>query len=396
MNAGSGTTRLLLVDDDEFVRGALTRALNQTGAFSVVPAKNGEQALELLAREQIDAVLTDLQMPTMDGLTLLGHLFERGIRLPVAVMTGKPIAADLARRLHEYGIAASFVKPVDVGTLADALQRSLDPETVGNIRGITLFGLLQLLEVERKTALVVVRASDREGRLYFDDGNLTHAHTPRLSGLDAAYEVLGWPDPTVEIFYRRRSRQRTVTVPLQHVLMEAARLLDERGQEQDPASAERVPMGIAGREPAAAPATRAEASPGRRGRSGAPAPQGQQGPQRALEEMLGIPGALGAALVHAASGMTLGEAGGNASLDMAVAAAAATDVVRAELDAIAALQLDDVVQDMMITLGRQYHLIAFTGGAQDVFVYLVLDRDGANLGMARHQLARLARDIDVQ
>ena len=76
----------MLVDDDEFVRGALTRALNRTGAFSVIPAEQGQHALELLASERIDAMLTDLQMPVMDGLTLLGHLFERGLRVPVAVM----------------------------------------------------------------------------------------------------------------------------------------------------------------------------------------------------------------------------------------------------------------------------------------------------------------------
>ena len=54
-----------------------------------------------------------------------------------------------------------------------------------------------------------------------------HAHTRVLDGLEAAYEILGWPDPAVEIFYKRRARQRTVREPLQHVLMEAARLLDE-------------------------------------------------------------------------------------------------------------------------------------------------------------------------
>src|SRR3989442_688111 len=56
----------------------------------------------------------------------------------------------------------------------------------------------------------------------------SYTRTPRvLDGLEAAYEILGWPDPAVEIFYKRRARQRTVREPLQHVLMEAARLLDE-------------------------------------------------------------------------------------------------------------------------------------------------------------------------
>src|SRR5207302_303571 len=230
--------RLLLVDDDDFVRSALSRALNRTGGFTVIPAEHGKRALELLATEQVDAILTDLQMPVMDGLTLLAELFERETRLPVAVMTGQQIHADLRHRLQTYGIAAVFSKPVDVVLLADELQRVLDPKAVGRISGITLFGLLQLLEVERKSGLVLVEAAQREGRLYFDEGVLVHAHTRVLDGLEAAYEILGWPDPSVEIFYKRRARQRTVREPLQHVLMEAARLLDEsarsRGDAEGP------------------------------------------------------------------------------------------------------------------------------------------------------------------
>ena len=223
-------TTLLLVDDDDFMRSALSRALNRTGGFTVLPAEHGRRALDVLAEQQVDAILTDLEMPVMDGLTLLAELFEQEIRLPVAVMTGQAIHTPLRQRLLAYGIAAIFSKPVDVVVLADELQRVLDPKAVGRISGITLFGFLQLLEVERKSGLVVVAASDHEGRLYFDDGQLVHAHTGHLEGLAAAYEVLSWPEPAVEIFYKRRARERTVDAPLQHVLMEGARLLDERGR----------------------------------------------------------------------------------------------------------------------------------------------------------------------
>src|SRR3989441_2950122 len=144
-------SNLLLVDDDDFVRSALSRALNRTGGFTVIPAEHGKRALELLATEHVDAILTDLQMPVMDGLTLLAELFEKEVRLPVAVMTGQQIHPELRQRLQSYGIAAVFSKPVDVVFLADELQRVFDPKTVGRITGITLFGLLQLLEVERKS-----------------------------------------------------------------------------------------------------------------------------------------------------------------------------------------------------------------------------------------------------
>jgi CheY-like chemotaxis protein len=337
----------------------LSRALNRTGGFSVIPAEHGRRALELLATEHVDAILTDLQMPVMDGLTLLAELFEQGVQLPIAVMTGQQIHADLRQRLQTYGIAAVFSKPVDVVFLADELQRVLDPKAVGRITGITLFGLLQLLEVERKSGLVVVKAPPREGRLYFDDGSLVHAHTNVLDGLEAAYEILGWPDPTAEIFYKRRARQRTVREPLQHVLMEAARLLDESARSRS--EEERVVQS---------------------------APKEDFDADTILAEVLKIDGAIGAALVQATNGAVLGQVAVGRGLDMKRAAKIAQDLVQA------AFRLRDDVEDIMITVDTQYHVIRVLGGGpgEDVFVHLVLDRERASLGMARQQLAKLARN----
>ena len=354
-------TTLLLVDDDDFVRSALSRALNRTGGFTVLPAEHGRRALEVLAAQQVDAILTDLEMPVVDGLTLLAELFEQEIRLPVAVMTGQAINAQLRQRLLAYGIAAIFSKPVDVVVLADELQRVLDPKGVGRISGITLFGFLQLLEVERKSGLVVVAASDHEGRFYFDEGQLVHAHTAHLDGLAAAYEILSWPEPAVEIFYKRRARERTVDSPLQHVLMEGARLLDERGR------------GIA--QPLAAPAPE-------RSRRGA----GQDvRAVRILEEARKIDGAVGAAVVDAERGVVLGQVGDDSP-------AMAKDLVLAALRGMDAAQRDDHIEDIMLTLGKQYHVIRFLDGGHELFVHLVLDRERGSLGLARHQLAKLARE----
>jgi CheY-like chemotaxis protein len=347
----------------------------------VTPAEHGARALELLAEQRVDAILTDLQMPVMDGLALLGGLLERGIRTPVAVMTGQRITPELAERLHAYGIAAAFSKPVDISALADELQRSLSPATVGRIMGVTLFGFLQLLEVERKTGLIVVSSSGEEGRLYFDRGALVHGETRRLRGVAAVHEIVGWPDPKLEIFYKRTSRERTIEVPLQHLLMEAARLLDERGRSpggaEDDAGADRGGVGGVGG-------------------GGSTEDAGTTSAVRSsLEEAMQIEGALGVALVDGASGMSLGTAGGSANLNVELAGAGAADFVRAKLRVLAALGMKDTIEDVMITLGKQYYLIRFLGPELNVFLYLVLDRERSNLGMARHRLATIARRITL-
>jgi hypothetical protein len=117
----------------------------------------------------------------------------------------------------------------------------------------------------------------------------------------------------------------------------------------------------------------------------------------ALKDAMLIDGAQGAALVDYTSGMALGVLGGSKDLDLVIAAAGNTDVVRAELRTLESLRIRDGIEDILITLGSQYHLIRpLSGPAENgLFLYLVLDRARANLAMARHQLKRIENEIEV-
>ena len=115
-----------------------------------------------------------------------------------------------------------------------------------------------------------------------------------------------------------------------------------------------------------------------------------------MKEAMAITGAVGVALVDYESGMTLATEGGG-GLDLEVAAAGNTEVVRAKMATMAQLGLDDKIEDILITLGTQYHLIRLVQSADSagLFVYLALNRSTANLGMARRQLENLEADIKV-
>jgi hypothetical protein len=117
----------------------------------------------------------------------------------------------------------------------------------------------------------------------------------------------------------------------------------------------------------------------------------------ALKEILDIDGAIGVALVDHTSGMALGIAGGGKELDLTVAAAGNTDVVRAKLRAMEMLNLTEKIEDILITLETQYHLIRplTSRSGTGLFLYVALRRDRANLALARHQLRRIEVDLDV-
>ncbi|MFK0255064.1 hypothetical protein [Streptomyces sp. NPDC090445] len=115
------------------------------------------------------------------------------------------------------------------------------------------------------------------------------------------------------------------------------------------------------------------------------------------EAMTSIDGVLGVALVDYSSGMALGTLGGSKDLDLGVAAAGNTDVIRAKVRTMEMLGLQDEIEDLLITLGNQYHLIRVlkSRSGSGLFLYLVLDKGRSNLAMARHQLRRIEADLEV-
>jgi hypothetical protein len=117
----------------------------------------------------------------------------------------------------------------------------------------------------------------------------------------------------------------------------------------------------------------------------------------ALKSAMDVDGALGAALVDYDSGMALGTLGGGRYLNMEVAAAGNTEVIRAKLRAMQSLGMDDAIEDILITLGDQYHLIRLLPSARsgNLFMYLALDRTKANLAMARHQLRQVEKALSI-
>ena len=117
-------------------------------------------------------------------------------------------------------------------------------------------------------------------------------------------------------------------------------------------------------------------------------------PKEILPKLLEIDGCLGTCLVDSNSGMLLGAAGGN-TINLEVAAAGNTEVVRAKRKTMKALNLNETVEDILITLGKQYHLMRPLTSNDALFIYIVLDRARANLGMARYTLAQLEKTLTV-
>ena len=113
---------------------------------------------------------------------------------------------------------------------------------------------------------------------------------------------------------------------------------------------------------------------------------------KAVSEMLNVDGALAAAVVDFASGMMLA-GGGSPAIDLEIAAAGNTEVVSSKMKTMKMLGLNDVIEDVLITLGKQYHLIRPLQKHEGLFLYSVLDKSKSNLALARRSLVDVERNL---
>ena len=110
---------VLVVDDDASIRDAVRDVLESAG-IAVETAANGADALEKVSRHRPRLVLLDMRMPVLDGWGFASALQERGLALPVVVMTA---AADAGRWADEIGAIGVVAKPFGIAELVDAVNR---------------------------------------------------------------------------------------------------------------------------------------------------------------------------------------------------------------------------------------------------------------------------------
>jgi CheY-like chemotaxis protein len=244
---------VLIVDDDPNQVRVLARvvALRQP-SLSVVTAHSGAEAVELLRTMPIDLVLTDLQMPDMNGFELVAWLLSNQPHVQVFTMTAFP-DDDAVDRLRALGSVECYTKPLDVANVLERLSQTLAQGMRGHVRNISLPSLLQLIEMERKTCTLSVESDGRTGYLYMTDGALIDARTGELQGDNAAIQIAGWKSSAVTIINTCATKQRTIERPMGFIIMEAVRLMDEAGRapksmseglELDLSSMDEMPEGV--------------------------------------------------------------------------------------------------------------------------------------------------------
>jgi CheY-like chemotaxis protein/predicted regulator of Ras-like GTPase activity (Roadblock/LC7/MglB family) len=368
---------ILLVDDEAFFLTSVVEGLRQVApGLEISTAHDGIAALEVLDRQPIEIVVTDIHMPRLDGFGLMAELINRESDVDVVVLT----AYDRPNlQAHDRLAVECLEKPLDFDQLISTLLGIIRRRANWQLRGVSLIGLLQTLEIERGEAAIRVQDGTRVVWIYIHSGRLVHAKSEAGIGLAVAAAALRWAKPRVEVHLLPRGTERTMDASITEAILDAARIHDEHSKAPEFDFSPTLPTPADQPQPVAADRdAKLEKRP-------------MNNIKESLNKASDLPGTLGIALVDYASGMTLGTHGSGINLD--VAAAGNMNVMRAKQNVMRELGIKGRIEDILITLEAQYHIIRPVGDS--LFLYLAIDRKNGNLAMSRIKLAKIAEELDV-
>lgn len=416
-----GQRRIVLVDDEEVLAWSLATRLGRARpSWRVETANTGEAALEQIQSGPVDLLIADVRMPGMSGIDLVLTARLEQPDLPVVVMTAFQ-TPDL-QRVTGAPYTGVLEKPFEFERLLELIDDALSTPEVGFSGAIsvqTLPDIVQLYVLSSATGMLSVRHHGGEGRLWFERGSILHAITASARGDEAFYEVMMWSGGEFGMKVGAKAPERSIATDWQSLLIESCRRVDEHRRNARLIESESGgPMSTQGWTPSQFPPSEAneiealfddlsieevslvretikpEVPPTTPTSSPNETREVPMNVKESLAKLNQVDGFVGAAVVDSESGMLLGSEGGGA-INLEVAAAGNTEVVRAKRKTMGNLALKDAIEDILITLGKQYHLIRPLRGRPTLFFYVVLDRSRANLAMARIALADVEKDLQV-
>ncbi len=183
--------KVLIAEDDFTLRTLIKAYLKKfDDQFTVTAVEDGLKAIEVLQREKVSLLVTDLQMPKVEGVVLLAYMNRNFPRIPCIVMTSMR-NPYLKKRLQK-DVLYYIEKPFDEEQLAKAILSALKTGTMGGtLDGISISSFLQLIEIEGQTCICVVEAPGYpKGYFYFEEGVLHQAFFGEIRGEEAAVELI--------------------------------------------------------------------------------------------------------------------------------------------------------------------------------------------------------------
>jgi CheY-like chemotaxis protein len=225
--------KILVLDDDadwlELCREIFTQLPSKP---EIRTATSSSRALGMLDSEPFRLLICDLKMPRMDGLQVLSVVRRRFPELRTVVLSGLE-DEEFRSRAYALGVDLFWLKSdmqQDSKMFMDCLESLLGRDTDDGFRGIQSKGLMDIIQMEclsRSSTVLRITRGPLVAKLWFQDGELIDAEAEGARGETAFRRILAWKSGTFENLPPEADRQRTITRPINALLLESAQAMDE-------------------------------------------------------------------------------------------------------------------------------------------------------------------------
>ncbi len=182
---------VLIAEDDPIHLKRLTTILGKyKDKFNIIPVKDGQEAIDVFKGWPVSLLVTDIQMPKVDGLVLLAYVHKNHPATPCFVMTAYGTSRMKAKLPED--MLRFYQKPFEIDDLATAIIEVLDQDQdQRTLHGISLISFLHMIQMEQTTCSFEIEATGKEsGTLFFDKGILVNAVCGELTGEAAAIDLI--------------------------------------------------------------------------------------------------------------------------------------------------------------------------------------------------------------
>jgi len=226
--------KILIAEDDRIFLKLLVSKLKKFGDhFDILTAGDGQEAIEILRKTKVSALVTDIQMPKKDGFELLAYTNANHPVIPCFVMTAHS-RPEIRQRMPR-DLVRFFTKPFEVDDLAKQIIRVLDRDIPkGVVHGISAVSFLRMIEMEKKSCLLEVTVPEMpRGLFYFEKGVLFDAVSGDLKGEEAAMAIMaGQPASFQFLQFPDRQVARRILSPLADLIARAETLQEEISEDE--------------------------------------------------------------------------------------------------------------------------------------------------------------------
>lgn len=223
--------KVLIVDDEETLTWSMAKSLSKDkDKYEVMIANNGTEALNLLKKNKIDLVISDIRMPDINGLDLLVNIKKEHPQTKVIIMTAYG-SSDVQKEANRRGSIFYVEKPFEISEIRKIVIDLIAKKKGfrGKVFALQLTDVIQMNCLSGLTTALVITRDGEKGIIYLNEGEIIHAECEEQKGTEAFYRIMSWQEGEFVSNVGVVSPVQTIYQNWEHLLVEAMRRNDESG-----------------------------------------------------------------------------------------------------------------------------------------------------------------------